>query len=204
MSDDILTPEEIAERISKKADVSSIRIQIRCEGVKKCGNKNLWLTINRGTLRDAVKELMEISYPHLSCISGFDEGADSKNLRVQYNFSIYGGVPKNETMVILSLDVPKEDAWLPTITDMMEGTAFTEHEKTEYLGIEIRGLSKAHRFFLPEDFPENVYPLRKDDKKIPNSMVNDLWASGRPKRDNPPLAEKKDIKEAEIHQGGVN
>ncbi|MCQ2355838.1 MAG: NADH-quinone oxidoreductase subunit C, partial [Methanocorpusculum sp.] len=47
--------------------------------------------------------------------------------------------------------------------------------------IAIDGLpAAAHKFFLPQDFPDNVYPLRKDDKKIPNAMIKDLWACGRP------------------------
>lgn len=190
MSDEILTPEQIVESLKKYLGDSVIdaKIQIRTEGVKKRENKNIWITISRDAVHKAAEELMKISYPHLSCISGYDKGAESPDLRVQYIFSIYGGVAKNEIMVIFSLDLPKNNAVLPTITDLMEGAAFTEHEKEEYLGIKIDGLAKAeHKFFLPQDFPENVYPLRKDDKKIPDTMVRNLWACKRPARENPPL-----------------
>ncbi|MDO5844395.1 MAG: NADH-quinone oxidoreductase subunit C [Methanocorpusculum sp.] len=190
MSDDILTPEQIVESLKKSLGDSVLdsKIQIRTEGTKKRENKNILITISRDVVHKAAEELMKISYPHLSCISGYDKGADSADLRIQYIFTIYGGVPRNETLVIFSLDLPKNDAVLPTLTDLMEGTAFTEHEKEEYLGIKIDGLAKAeHKFFLPQDFPENVYPLRKDEKKIPDTMVKNLFACGRPKRENPPL-----------------
>jgi Ni,Fe-hydrogenase III component G len=89
-------------------------------------------------------------------------------------------------MVIISLDLPKANPVLPTITDLMEGTAFTEREKTEYLGITIEGLEPAeHPFFLPADFPKDVYPLRKDEKRIPDTMVKNLWACGRPENRPP-------------------
>ncbi|HJJ35787.1 MAG TPA: NADH-quinone oxidoreductase subunit C [Methanocorpusculum sp.] len=190
----VLSPEEIISSLQKKLGKSMLdsRVQIRTEGAKKKENRNIWITIKASAVHQAVEALMDIAYPHLSCIAGYDKGANDENLRVQYIFSIYGGEPGAETMVTISLDLPKANPVLPTITDLMEGTAFTEREKTEYLGIRIEGLEPAaHRFFLPQDFPENVYPLRKDDKRIPDSMVKNLWACGRPENRPPaPLPEK--------------
>jgi membrane-bound hydrogenase subunit beta len=184
MTDTILTPEEIADTLAKSLGdaVLDSRITLRAEGKLKRENRNIWITIRRDAVHAAVRELMKLWYPHLSCISGYDKGTESPDLRVQYIFSIYGGVENHETVVIFSLDLPKNDAHLPTITDLLEGAAFTEQEKIEYLGITIDGLRPAdHRFFLPQDFPEGMYPLRKDELKIPGSMVKDLYACGRPK-----------------------
>jgi len=193
---EVLTPQQLIDALTKKlgAEILDSRIQIRTEGMKKKENRNIWITIKREAVHNAVEALMKISYPHLSCISGYDKGKDDANLRVQYIFTIYGGIPDAETMIVFSLDLPKENPVLPTITDLMEGTAFTEREKTEYLGIQIEGLEPAkHRFFLPEDFPKDVYPLRKDAKRIPDTMVKNLWACGRPENRPPaPLPEKKE------------
>ncbi|MDR0439329.1 MAG: NADH-quinone oxidoreductase subunit C [Methanocalculaceae archaeon] len=183
MTDKILSPESVTDRLTTilGAAVISSRIQTRAEGKEKRENTNIWIMIQRDVVHTAVEELMKIWYPHLSCIAGYDKGETSPYLRVQYIFSIYGGVSASEYMIIFSLDVPKSDARLPTITDLLEGAEFTEREKTEYLGITIDGLAPAtHKFFLPQDFPDNIYPLRKDDKKIPGTMVKDLWARGRP------------------------
>lgn len=183
MMDEILSPQAVADTLAAALGdaVLDAVIKTRAEGQKKRENTNIWITIRRDAVHDAVRELMKIWYPHLSCIAGYDCGADASNLRIQYIFSIYGGVAAGEYMVIFSLDLPKNDARLPTITDLLEGAAFTEREKTEYLGVTIEGLTPAdHKFFLPQDFPDNVYPLRKDEKKIPASMVKDLWACGRP------------------------
>ena len=192
----LLTPDEIISTLQKKLgkDMLDSRVQIRTEGVKKRENRNIWITIDKSAVHKAAEALMSISYPHLSCISGYDKGKDDANLRVQYIFTIYGGEKGAETLVVFSLDLPKSDPVLPTITDLMEGTAFTEREKTEYLGIRIEGLAPAeHRFFLPEDFPEGVYPIRKDDKGVPPEMVKHLWACGRPQNRPPaPLPEKEE------------
>jgi membrane-bound hydrogenase subunit beta len=183
MTNEILLPEAVLDKLvtALGAAVIDSRIQVRAEGKEKRENINIWITIQRDAVHAAVEELMKIWYPHLSCIAGYDKGAASPYLRVQYIFSIYGGVFASEYMVIFSLDVPKADARLLTITDLLEGAEFTEREKTEYLGITIEGLAPAmHKLFLPQDFPDNVYPLRKDDKKIPDAMIKNLWACKRP------------------------
>ena len=201
----VLTPEEIISALQKKLGPAMLdsRIQIRTEGAQKKENRNIWITIDPSAVHQAAEALMSISYPHLSCISGYDKGATDPNLRVLYLFSIYGGEEDAETMVNIGMDLPKDHAVLPTISDLMEGTVFTEREKTEYLGITIEGLDPApHKFFLPQDFPDNVYPLRKDDKRIPDSMVKHLWACGRPENRPPaPLPEQPKEEPAEKKEG---
>ncbi|HJJ46077.1 MAG TPA: NADH-quinone oxidoreductase subunit C, partial [Methanocorpusculum sp.] len=120
----ILSPEEIIKTLQKKLGKAFLdsRVQMRCEGVKKRENRNIWITIDKSAVHQAAEALMEISYPHLACISGYDKGRDDENLRVQYIFTIYGGEPGAETVVVFSLDVPKANPVLPTITDLMEGT----------------------------------------------------------------------------------
>ncbi len=186
--DGIYTPAEVVDKLKASLGDSMLdsSIRVRAEGVKKRENTNVWITIQKEAIHQAVEELMKIRYPHLSCISGYDKGSNDPNLRVQYIFSLYGEIEKTEFMLIFSFDLPKADPHIPTITDLMEGTAFTEQEKREYLGIIIDGLPPVkHRFFLPQDFPSNVYPLRKDDKRIPDSMIKNLWACGRPENRPP-------------------
>ncbi|HJJ96244.1 MAG TPA: NADH-quinone oxidoreductase subunit C [Methanocorpusculum sp.] len=169
MTDEILPAAAVVERLTAALGSAVIdsRIQIRAEGKEKRENTNIWITIRRDAVHAAVEALMQIWYPHLSCIAGYDKGADSPDLRVQYIFSIYGGVAASEYMVIFSLDVPKADARLPTITDLLEGAAFTEREKTEYLGISIDGLPAAGFGVFASsfvgaisEFPSMVFPQR--------------------------------------------
>ncbi|HJK13494.1 MAG TPA: hypothetical protein O0X72_01440, partial [Methanocorpusculum sp.] len=91
MMDEILPAETVVERLTAALGdaVLDSRIQKRAEGKEKRENTNIWITIRRDAVHAAVEALMEIWYPHLSCIAGYDKGADSPDLRVQYIFSIY-------------------------------------------------------------------------------------------------------------------
>jgi membrane-bound hydrogenase subunit beta len=81
----------------------------------------------------------------------------------------------------------------------MPGATFTEREKQEMLGIEVVGIPDPRRLFLPDDFPEGVYPWRKDEKGIPDSMIKNLWEVKRPRdRPAPPLPEKPKTEECSI------
>jgi membrane-bound hydrogenase subunit beta len=192
MNETILTPQEVIDRFTRTFGdlVSDPRIQIRAEGAKKNPNTNIWMTITRDILKPAISMLKEISYPHLSVISGWDVGEE---LRMQYIFSIYFGERHGEYMVIFTVPLTKGDLVLPTITDIMPGALFTEREKQEMFGVTITDIPDGRRLFLPEDFPEGVYPLRKDETGIPDTMVKHLWEVGRPtNRPVPPVTEKEE------------
>jgi membrane-bound hydrogenase subunit beta len=42
------------------------------------------------------------------------------------------------------------------------------------MGVEVVGIPDKRRLFLPEDFPEGVYPWRKDEKGPPDNMLRIL------------------------------
>ena len=44
-------------------------------------------------------------------------------------------------------------------------------ENQEFLGIIFEGIPDPRRLFLPDDFPEGIYPLRLDEKGITPEMV---------------------------------
>ncbi|TFG91617.1 MAG: NADH-quinone oxidoreductase subunit C, partial [Candidatus Atribacteria bacterium] len=51
----------------------------------------------------------------------------------------------------------------PTITDLIPGAQTAEREIKEMLGVTVEGLPDLANIFLPNDFPKDVYPLRKDE-----------------------------------------
>ncbi|MCQ1537729.1 NADH-quinone oxidoreductase subunit C [Methanocalculus taiwanensis] len=192
MNETILTPQELIDRFTTAfgKSISDQRIQIRAEGVKKIQNSNIWMTITRDILKPAISMLKEISYPHLSVISGWDVGEE---LRMQYIFSIYFGERHGEYMVIFTVPLTKDDLVLPTISDLIPGALFTEREKQEMFGVTIQDIPDGRRLFLPEDFPEGVYPLRKDETGVPDSMIKHLWQVKRPTdRPAPPVTEREE------------
>jgi len=88
-------------------------------------------------------------------------GADLRDaLEVTYNLWLYG--PR--VHVMLKVRVPREGAEVETISDLVPGSALYEREVYEMLGVRFRGHPRLERLFLPEDWPEGLYPLRKDAK----------------------------------------
>jgi membrane-bound hydrogenase subunit beta len=191
MTGTILTPEEVVDRFSAKfgTGIQEASIREKREGKKKIPHYTIWIELDRELLRPAIQALIEIRYPHLSVIAGNDLG---DSIRLVYIFSIQYGEIRSEYMVTLAVTLPKDDLFVPTISDLIPGAVFGEREKQEFFGVTVTGIPDGRRLFLPRDFPEGVYPWRRDETGIPDSMIRDLWASKRPTdRPAPPVEEKE-------------
>ncbi len=176
-----MNPEEIIEKFKTKfgAGILEAKIQTRTGGVSKTPYHFVWLTLDRPLLKDAVRFLAsEWQYPHLSVVSGVDLGSI---IELTYHFTVGWGVRFGEIPVSIRIDLPKSDLTVPTITDIIPGALITEREKQEMLGIRVEGIPDARRLFVPETFPEGVYPWRKDETGVKPEHVKKLWEVGRPK-----------------------
>ncbi len=190
MTEQRLSPEGIVERFrSTFADgVLETAIRERSEGVKKRPAANLWISLKLELLKPGIQTLQAITPLHLAVISGVDLGPE---IELLYTFCLFYGTKHGECTVTLKVKVPKSDLRIPTISDLLPSAVFSEREKQEMLGIEVVGIPDPRRLFLPDDFPEGVFPWRKDEKGIPDSMVKNLWEVNRPKdRPAPPLPEE--------------
>ena len=188
-----MTPQEVLDRFTAAfgPGIKSSRIGERAEGSKKNKNYNIWIRLDRGLLKPAIRQLIDLSFPHFSVIAGSDLGTEVELL---YIFSVFYGKPHGEYMVTFAVSLPKDDLTIPTISDLIPGAVFSEREKQEFLGIKVTGIPDNRRLFIPEDFPEGVYPWRKDETGIPESMVKNLWQCGRPTdRPAPPVPEKEPV-----------
>jgi len=191
MSETQLTPEQVIELFRKEygSGIREARVGERREGVKKNPNFNIWMDLDRDLLKPAIKTLMGLHFPHLSVVSGADTG---DAIRLLYHFSIYYGRKHGEYMVTFAIMLPKTDLTVPTISDLIPGAVFTEREKQEFFGIRVVDIPDSRRLFLPDDFPEGVYPWRKDETGVPESMIKNLWAVRRPTdRPAPPASDKE-------------
>jgi len=191
MSEDQLTPEQVIDLFRNEygSGIQEARVGERREGVKKNPNFNIWIDIDRDLLKPAIKTLMSLHFPHLSVVSGSDTG---DAIRLLYHFSIYYGRKHGEYMVTFTILLPKTDLTVPTISDLIPGAVFTEREKQEFFGIHVVDIPDSRRLFLPDDFPEGVYPWRKDETGVPESMIKNLWAVRRPTdRPAPPASDKE-------------
>lgn len=161
--DKMLSPEEIVKYFKDefKTKIKKSEIKRRATGSKKKEFVNIWMKIDKSIFKDFVKHLCNLTYPHLAVASGNDLG---KTIELIYNFSIYFGNHLQEISFNVGVEVPKQKPEIETICDWIPGALITEREKQEMLGIKVIGIPDSRRLFLPEDFPDNVYPWRKDEQ----------------------------------------
>ena len=118
---------------------------------------DLWITVDRNSLHDAVAHLCSEYSPHLSVISGDDLGDE---VALNYHFTIGWGKRYGEATFTIRTMLPKSDLSIPTITDVLPGAQTSEREKIEFYGIDVVGIPDSRNLFLPEDM--TIHPWRKD------------------------------------------
>ncbi len=180
MSTNLLTPEEIVAEFQALLGegLQSSRVQLRAEGLKTLQSQEVWLTIDKDLLHDALVKLATFDYPHLAVISGVDVG---EAVELLYHFFIYYGNRGGEIKVTMTVALPKDDLTVDSISDIIPGAVFSEREKQEFLGIKVVGIPDDRRLFIPDHFPQGVYPWRKDETGIPrdHELAKELWRVGR-------------------------
>jgi NADH-quinone oxidoreductase subunit C len=93
---------------------------------------------------------------HLSAMSGVDSGP---TLGVVYHLSARGGF-----VLSIRTAVPRDAPRMPTVTDIFPGANMYEREIHDLFGITFEGHPDPRRMLLTEEWPADVYPLRKDFK----------------------------------------
>jgi formate hydrogenlyase subunit 5 len=109
------------------------------------------------THRDALKVLLEADEKTaVAAITGIDLGA---TLGVFYHIRTSKG-----GLITIKTEVPREEPRIKTISDLLPGAAFHEMEVADLLGVVFVGHPSPGRLVLPDNWPDGVFPLRKDAK----------------------------------------
>ncbi len=118
----------------------------------------VWLEVAPEKLPELMAWLKAEGFDHLATVTGFDEG---ENLGAYYHAT--------DTKMIVNVKVrtPRANPSLPSVLASFPGALSYERELEDMLGIKIAGLPPGRRYPLPEDFPTDQYPLRKDWKFVP-------------------------------------
>jgi Ni,Fe-hydrogenase III component G len=98
----------------------------------------------------------ELHFDRLCTITGMD---DKATLSALYSLSRGDG-----WLLSIKTRVPSEKPVLDTVTDIFPGSANYERELVDLLGFEVCGVPPGRRYPLPESWPVDQKPLRKDWK----------------------------------------
>ena len=117
-------------------------------------DRDAWVGVPPGDIQAVMRHLMEKHAPaHLSTITGLDLG---ESVGIIYHYAVEG-VALNVRAV-----VPKEEGRIDTITPVAPAAILYEREVFDLLGIEFVGHPDPRRLILPEEWPEDDHPLRRD------------------------------------------
>lgn len=172
-SKSILSADEIAKSFKDTFTdkILDARVEKHVRGLKKNEFYHIWLKVDKTAYKDAVKHLFTFEkYPHFAVSSGYDLG---KTVEIVHHFSVYSGAKLREININITVPLPKTDLTIDTITDLIPGALIAEQEKQEMLGIKVIGIPKDDRVFVPNEFPEGMYPWRRDETG-PDKMVRNL------------------------------
>ncbi len=101
----------------------------------------------------AVKQM---HFEALSTITGMDSG---DSFTVIYHINREGRI-----MLNLGISISKNNPAIKTVTPLFLNADIYEREIMDLLGIQVDGLAAGRRYPLPDNWPKNEHPLRKDWK----------------------------------------
>lgn len=91
-------------------------------------------------------------------------GMDMRKLNDCYRINQLFALDADRTFLVLYSDVSPADPTIPTITDLIPGAGWAEREVRDLIGVKPIGHPDPRRLVLPDDWPDYLYPLRKDFK----------------------------------------
>jgi NADH:ubiquinone oxidoreductase subunit C len=134
----------------------------------------------------AVQLLYQMGWTHLSAITGLDMGVpgpaaagapatetplalqdqpeagseDAVEGRIELLYHFYEGVDS----ITLRTSLPYSKPVAPSVCGLLPYATLYERELIEMFGVILEGTPDTARFLLPDDWPNGVYPMRKDYK----------------------------------------
>lgn len=106
------------------------------------------------SLHKVVEDLVKgYDYVRIVTITAVDMG---EKFEVIYHIDVQGEATS------IRVEVPRENASIPTVTDLIPGALLFEREVSELFGIEFEGHPEPQHLLLPDGWPDGLYPLRKE------------------------------------------
>ena len=114
------------------------------------------VNIEAGDLQKATEALLNAHWGHLSSITGLDLGVEADALEALYHFC------EGPAVTTLRVRLPRHGSQIESVSKLIPAAGFFEREMAEMFGITVTGMPDSTHLFLPEDWPDGVYPLLKD------------------------------------------
>lgn len=128
----------------------------RISELKTTRGRRVFVRVPLSLVKEVISYLkQDLGMTHITTITATDVGEE---IEVLYHFLCRG------VTVSLRTSVPKANPAIDTITPIIPGAVLYEREIQDLLGLKVKGHPDPRRLVLPEDWPDGVYPLRKEYK----------------------------------------
>jgi NADH-quinone oxidoreductase subunit D len=116
----------------------------------------IYVSIRPDELLDAVRALHDARWGYLSTISGIDPSGEDGEMEALYHFC------SGPTVVTLRVALSREHPATPSVCAIIPSASIQERELIEMFGIDVVNTPDRSLLYLPDDWPEEIYPLRRD------------------------------------------
>lgn len=117
------------------------------------------LTVDLNSLPEVVETIYYRHDGWLATIAANDERPLNGNYALYYILAMEGAVKSH---VVVRVEVPPERPEFPAVTPRVPAMGWGEREVRDMFGLEPVGMQDQRRLVLPDDWPDDLYPLRKD------------------------------------------
>ncbi len=132
-------------------------------GTEIPGDTRLFIDIKPEKVRAISNELVSLGGRYLVG-TGYDNIKRDGNIGMIHSF----GFDNDNFIVLLRTAVPGDNPVMDSITPDIPGAGWSEREYIDLLGMTFEGHPKPKRLILADDWPEGIYPLRKE---VPHDLV---------------------------------
>jgi Ni,Fe-hydrogenase III component G len=128
--------------------------------------KRVYIEIKPESLVKVASYIFKDLGARLNIASGVDTPT---NIEILYHFSIEYLDPDFLNVIIsLRVKLDKKKPTVESLAPVFKGANWIEREMYDILGINFEGHPDLRKLLLPDEWPEGVYPLRKDYKEWDN------------------------------------
>jgi len=137
---------DVVKRLENLVSPSNLEVLVPRAG-------RIFARVGRKHLKKVIAFLKDNGFVHLSGITGLQSG-DSFELLYHLNG---GGI-----LLTVRVNLPLKNDVIPTITDIIPGALLYEREIHDLFGVKFEGHPNLGPLILPDDWPADNYPLRKN------------------------------------------
>jgi len=154
-----MTPTEITQDITTRFKDDILKVVERSA-------ERVYIDIKPETIKKIAEHVFKGLKARFNTASGID---CRDHMEILYHFTF------DEMNLVVSFRVvlDKANLAIDSLAPLFEGANWVEREMHELLGINFNGHPDLRRLLLSEDWPEGVYPLRRDYKEWDKNAIRD-------------------------------